>query len=226
MAYRSRILPAILSGLLLSVIFACQAVAQLLDPVTYQIHHIPPEAEAGAVIEVEVKADIDDKWHLYSIQNPPEAGPIPTHFSSSSDQMVLAGEVRESQAEIEYDPNFDVELGWHSTRALFTVPVAFRPGTRGEQMVKLEVLYQACDDVSCLPPKRKSMEASITVSGDAGSEFMYRDFSDENQPDPSKGMDFGREFVYGIGGFILISGIVIFIFRLRMRGKSKIEKKS
>ncbi|MEX0769696.1 MAG: protein-disulfide reductase DsbD domain-containing protein [Balneolaceae bacterium] len=226
MAFRSRILPAILSGLLLSFIIAFQAYAQLLDPVTYRISRIPPETEAGAVIEVEVEADIEGKWHLYSIQNPPEAGPIPTRFSSSSDQMGVAGEVRESQAEIEYDPNFDIELGWHSTRALFTVPVAFRPGTRGEQTVGLEVLYQACDDVSCLPPRRKSIEASITVSGDADSGFLYRDFPDGSQPDPSKGMDYGIEFVVGIAGFILISGIVIFIFRLRMKDRPEMEKKS
>lgn len=145
--------------------------AQLLDPVSYEVIHAPEQAAAGAVVEITVEATIDGKWHLYSIANDPDAGPYPTQFTSRNPAMAIAGGVTESEPDIEYDPNFETELGWHTSRATFTIPVAFRPETSGSTMIDLEVLYQVCDDKSCLPPKRKSITKSISISGVADNPY-------------------------------------------------------
>ncbi|SHF40398.1 Thiol:disulfide interchange protein DsbD [Fodinibius roseus] len=152
---------------------------QMLDPVTYTVAEAPREAEAGAVIEVTVHASIEGQWHLYSIANDPDAGPYPTQFSSANPQMSVAGEVRESEPSIEMDPNFNAELGWHTGEATFTIPVAFKPDTEGSSMIDLEVLYQVCDDRSCLPPKTKSITQPITISGVADE--PYRDFEEPSE---------------------------------------------
>lgn len=149
---------------------------QMLDPVSYTLSEVPEEVEAGAVFEVTVQASIEGEWHLYSIANDPDAGPYPTQFSSANPQMGVAGEVGESEPSIEMDPNFDAELGWHTGEATFTIPVAFKPDTEGSEMIDLEVLYQVCDDSSCLPPKTKSITRSITVSGVADE--PYQDFEE------------------------------------------------
>lgn len=139
--------------------------AQFLDPVSFEIVEAPEQIKAGEAFEVSVKATIDGQWHLYSIANDPDAGPYPTQFSSKNPQMELAGEVQESKAVIEHDPNFGVDLGWHTSEATFTIPLVFQTGTEGSSMIDLEVLYQVCDDKSCLPPKRKSITHSISISG-------------------------------------------------------------
>jgi thiol:disulfide interchange protein len=149
---------------------------QLLDPVNYMITQSPESVQAGEVFNVQVEATIDGEWHLYSVLNDPDAGPYPTTFSSGSSNMTVAGEVMETEAVIAFDPNFNTELGWHSNRAEFTIPVAFRPELEGEQRITLEVLYQVCDDVSCLPPKTKQIEADILLAGIADD--PYTDFSD------------------------------------------------
>ncbi len=154
-----------LMGIIILVLSPFLVQAQLLDPVTYTVTEAPEEVKAGEAFEVTIQAAIEGKWHLYSIANDPDAGPYPTQFSSKNPRLKLAGEVTESDAVIEYDPNFDTELGWHTTEASFTIPLVFETGVSGRTMIDLEVLYQVCDDKSCLPPKTKSITRAITVSG-------------------------------------------------------------
>jgi len=152
---------------------------QLLDPVDYEITDMPQTVQAGEIFNVTVEASIKGEWHLYSILNDPDAGPYPTTFSSGNSQLAIADDPVESEADVQYDPNFDTELGWHSKAATFTIPVAFKPEVSGAQNVLLEVLYQVCDDKSCLPPKTKQIEADIEVAGVSASPFT--DFPEESE---------------------------------------------
>lgn len=157
---------------------------QMLDPVSYSIAEAPDQVKAGEVFEVTVKASIDGKWHLYSIANDPDAGPFPTKFSSANPDLTVAGEVQESEPTIELDPNFNAELGWHTTEATFTIPLAFREDAKGSSMIDLEVFYQVCDDKSCLPPKTKSITQSISINGVADS--PYQGFEEASSNTESK----------------------------------------
>jgi len=172
-------------GFLMGIVFMALSpffvYGQLLDPVDYQITGHPETVAAGEVFNVTVEATIDGDWHLYSVLNDPDAGPYPTTFSSASNQMAVAGEVEESEAVIAFDPNFETELGWHSKGAEFTIPVAFRSELQGEQTILLEVLYQVCDDVSCLPPKTKQIESVVNLEG--VSDSPYEDFEEISRAD-------------------------------------------
>lgn len=151
--------------------------AQLLDPVDYRVIESPETVQAGEIFNVVVEATIDGDWHLYSVHNDPDAGPYPTTFSSGTAAMAIAGNIEETEAPIVFDPNFNEELGWHSERAEFTIPVAFRPDLEGTQSILIEVLYQVCDDRSCLPPKTKEITAEVVLSGVTDDPFT--DFPDE-----------------------------------------------
>lgn len=168
---------ASLLGMALIVISPFLLSAQLLDPVDYTISNAPEQVQAGAIFEVEVQADIEGEWHLYSVLNDPDAGPYPTTFSSGRSGLAIAGEITESPASIELDPNFNAELGWHSNEAHFTIPVAFHQDLQGAEQLILEVLYQVCDDRSCLPPKTKQIETEVLISGITDNPFT--DFSTE-----------------------------------------------
>ncbi|MDZ7691209.1 MAG: cytochrome c biogenesis protein CcdA [Balneolaceae bacterium] len=167
-----------LLGIALLVLSPFYIQAQMLDPVSLEITESPETVKAGEVFEITVKATIDGKWHLYSINNDPDAGPYPTQFSSANGQLAIAGEVSESEPSIEYDPNFDTELGWHTSQAIFTIPLAFKSDVSGSSMIDLEALYQVCDDKSCLPPKKKSVTKGISIAGVASQ--PYTDFSESS----------------------------------------------
>lgn len=169
-------------GILLCALSPFFVYGQLLDPVDYAIIESPDTVKAGEQFSIIVEATIDDNWHLYSILNDPDAGPFPTQFTSPSNGMTIVGEVSETEATIAYDPNFDTDLGWHSNKAQFEIPIKFDGQDRGIQPIVLEVLYQVCDDRSCLPPKTKQIEGEVILAGVSGS-FEEEDFfRDESTP--------------------------------------------
>ena len=145
--------------------------AQLLDPVSFTVTDAPEQVQAGEQFDITLQAKIDGEWHLYSVNNDPEAGPYPTQFSAAGDHLSIAGNITESEPVIEYDPNFEVELGWHTQQATFTVPISFAEGVSGSRDVALEVLYQVCDDKSCLPPKTKTISYTVAVAGTAANPY-------------------------------------------------------
>jgi len=165
---------------------------QMLDPVSYSVTGAPEKVKAGEIFEVTVKASIEGKWHLYSVANDPDAGPYPTQFSSANPAMAIAGNIVESEPKIELDPNFDAELGWHTREATFTIPVAFREDASGSSMIDLEVLYQVCDDKSCLPPKTKSITQAITISGVANNPYQGFEKTADNPESANDSQDEGK----------------------------------
>lgn len=173
-------LKSFLLGIALLVLSPFFIQAQMLDPVSLEVTQAPESVKAGETFEITVKANIEGKWHLYSINNDPDAGPYPTQFSSANGQLAIAGKMEESDPSIEYDPNFDTELGWHTSEATFTVPLAFKTGLSGTNMIDLEVLYQVCDDKACLPPKTKSITQGISISGEASEPYTGFSESDDD----------------------------------------------
>ncbi len=139
--------------------------AQIMDPVTFNVSSVPNEVKAGDEFVVTVDASIEGKWHLYSVLNDPEAGPYPTTFTAITPNFIITGAPTETKAVVEFDPNFEVELGSHVTFAQFSIPVAIRTNAEGKQILDLEVYYQVCDDRVCLPPKAKSIIIAVDVVG-------------------------------------------------------------
>lgn len=183
---------------------------QLLDPVDYQIYNVPDSVKAGEVFFIEIEAQIEQDWHLYSIHNHPDAGPYPTQLSVVSDGVVVAGKIEEDEADIAFDPNFNTELGWHSNSTVFKVPVALHTSLRGKQDVKLEVFYQVCDDKSCLPPKTKQVQASVIVYDVA--EKPYTGFDETNG-----GIDSTILIRYMAFAVLFFGGIAAIIFLNKRR---------
>ena len=139
--------------------------AQIPDPVKFEIKEIPETVQAGDIFNIVIDVTIEGNWHLYSILNNPDAGPFPTEFSAKSPNFIIADDILETKAIIEFDPNFEAELGWHSTFAQFELPIAIKTSEKGIQTLDIEVFYQVCDDRVCLPPKTKSIIASVNVNG-------------------------------------------------------------
>jgi thiol:disulfide interchange protein len=140
----------------------------MIDPVTYEVTQGPDQVKKGEAFTLSLRANIEGDWHLYSINVSPDAGPIPTTFTVASDGIAFAGEITESEPTIEYDPNFDTELGWHSSGADFQIPLTVKmSASEGTVPVELDVRYMVCNDHACLPPKTKTIQYVLQVKGEA-----------------------------------------------------------
>ncbi len=134
------------------------------SPVTFAITQSPDTTKAGEAFNVTITAEIEPTWHLYSIV-PVSNGPIPTSFSTPGDFLFLAGEISEQEPEINYDPNFKLDIGWHSNQAWFVIPVAFSEGVTGTTAIQIDVRFMVCDDKVCLPPKTITLVRNVVVAG-------------------------------------------------------------
>jgi thiol:disulfide interchange protein DsbD len=147
------------------------AQTEIPNPVSFTITQHPDTVKAGEIFQVTVKAIIEDTWHLYSIQ-PVVDGPIPTSFSSGSDSFFLAGDITESEPDINFDPNFNMDIGWHDNEATFYLPLAFASTISGPSTIVINVRFMVCDDKMCLPPTTRTLVQPITVSGVAENPFQ------------------------------------------------------
>jgi len=133
--------------LLLSVISLASVQSQILDPVKWS-------TSVKKISETEydliAKASIEDKWHLYSQEVPPD-GPLPTLFTFEENAAYKSvGKIKESKGITEKDPVFDMLITFFANSATFTKRIKLT-GNKGAT-VKGEVEFMVCDDTRCLPP--------------------------------------------------------------------------
>ena len=193
-------------GLIVVMLSPLFVYGQIPDPVKFKITSIPETVQAGEVFSITIDASIEGDWHLYSVLNDPDAGPFPTEFTANSPNFVLAGDTEETKADIEFDPNFEAELGWHSSFAQFTVPVAIKTELSGTQTLDIDVFYQVCDDRVCLPPKNKSIIASVEVSGVSDTPFGAAIGGLENEPPEETSANLAREGIFSFIWIALLAG--------------------
>jgi len=139
-----------------------QLPAQMLDPVSWSFS---VKTISNDRVDIVATATIDKTWHLYSSEVPDDdMGPIPTTFYTDSSGVYFnyVGFVNEAPKPVsEFDPNFQMDVKYHSDKATFTIPI---------EVISVEdfvfegyVYYMVCDDEKCLPPKE--VEFSLNVPG-------------------------------------------------------------
>lgn len=139
-------------SLLLSIVslFLCMGIqAQILEPVKWKVSL---QGE-GQEKEIVFHAFIEDGWHLYATDIP-QGGPIPTSVSFDElSQVSLKGEITPVQRpHEEYSPLFDMKLGWYDSKIDFKQAVTIDDPDNFK--ITGYITYQACNDVTCLPPTK------------------------------------------------------------------------
>ncbi|HNS16513.1 MAG TPA: cytochrome c biogenesis protein CcdA [Bacteroidales bacterium] len=126
--------------------------AQIYEPVSWSFSsRLISPAEA----ELLFKAEIENKWHLYS-QDIPMSPPATTFTFEDVKGYELVGKVTEPAALEEYDPNFEMVLKYFADEVTFSQKI--RLLTKDPVTVKGYVNFMSCDDEKCLPPADEEFE--------------------------------------------------------------------
>lgn len=136
------------------------------DPVSWKLADAPAKGvKAGARFTVNLTAQIQEGWHLYSMKHL-EDGPIATRIWLADGQpFQLADAIKASPPEILQDPNFNMEVQQYEGTATFALPLKVTPGTApGPQTLVVNASYQSCNNRLCLPPKTVKAELAITIA--------------------------------------------------------------
>ena len=98
--------------------------SQVVNPVTITVNS-DSSARAGEVVNINILADMDKEWKVYSIYKIVD-GPLPTEISITGDAISLVGRILEPDPTEEYDPGFDVTSFYHSGSTNFSTQVLLK----------------------------------------------------------------------------------------------------
>jgi thiol:disulfide interchange protein DsbD len=152
-------MPRLLAGFFLALVSLMGAE----DPVQWTLTFEPKSAPPGSHVLARFAAKIEPGWHLYSLTTP-KGGPIPT-TSSLADSPVVGGfKILQPKPERKLDPNFQIDTETFANEVVLLYDVELKKdAAAGPAEVTAQVRYQCCNDRLCLPPKRKSTSATITI---------------------------------------------------------------
>ena len=119
--------------------------AQILNPVTFNYSVVK---KGNDLYEVHVKAMIQPKWHIYSVNNP-DGGAQATEIKIIDGKVV--GSVKENgKLKTMFEKEFNVNQKYFESSVDFVQLIKLKPGNK---KISGTVNYMVCNDRQCLPPK-------------------------------------------------------------------------
>ena len=149
--------------LLAFCLIACiNAQSQKTEPVKWNTQINNTEKENFK--EIVFSAHILGEWHLFGTQLP-EGGPHSTAFVFDKiEGAVLLGNIREIDRPIEeYNSLFEMNLKWYNHSARFIQGIEIIPESE-KVLIEGHIEYQACNNVTCLPPTRHNFVLEETIN--------------------------------------------------------------
>ncbi len=115
--------------------------------------------------EVALKATIDDKWHLYSMDEQEAGLPTEINFLNQEGNYELVDTIQIDGEKIEeYSDVFMADLKYYSHEVTFRQKIkVINPDLKE---IETEIFYQVCDDSKCLAPEDKSF--TLNLDGSTG----------------------------------------------------------
>lgn len=152
-----RLLPSILSGLLLAGLALAQQTA-----VQFTLTPEQSSAAPGKPIRLRLEATIEPGWHLYSVTSPVTA--TATRIVALDDAAVTITRVLQPKVEAKFDPAAGASTESYEGKAVFLVDALLKADVKpGPVDVTLQIRSSACNDKICLPPRRKLITGALTA---------------------------------------------------------------
>jgi thiol:disulfide interchange protein DsbD len=121
----------------------------------------PAAAAPGSSVLARLEARIDPGWHVYSMTS---AGAIPTTIKLAANAAIEKVRVFQAPPKKAYDPNFQLDTETYEDSAVFLLELQLkRDAAAGTSDVSAEVRYQTCNDKVCIPPRRRTASATLTI---------------------------------------------------------------
>jgi thiol:disulfide interchange protein len=149
---------------LLILTSASATLGQMVDPVKWTI-----TAKVTSIdeVEIEAKATIEERWHLYATK----VSNVPVQFPPNATEMKLkkstsyksAGPLVGGPYISHYDAMYEAELNYYENTATFTKKVRILDGAPFR--LKGELGYMACDDEKCTFPPPLPFDLEIIPIG-------------------------------------------------------------
>ncbi len=161
---RRTMLPAIvMAAIALTSAMAFPHVASAQHPIAWTLSDVPAKVDAGAPFTVKLSARIPPGWHIYSTTQPP-GGPLPTVVTVKGDTtFAVSGPLQFPAPDVAMDSAFNIYTETYVDSVTIATPLTAHAG--GKRTLTLDVHYQACTQVECLPPISDRLSQRVQVEG-------------------------------------------------------------
>ena len=159
---------------ILSSMITLSAFSQIIQPVEWKVEFSKTNVKVGQTLEVLIKGDIQDTWHVYSNDFDPNLGPIVATFKfEKNDSYELVGKVISINAHKYYDEVWEGEVSYFEKIAEFRQTIKILTA-------KLKVAgsfdYQACTNVSgrCVPGE-EDFDIALNLKGASVNDIVKQE---------------------------------------------------
>ena len=129
---------------LFAISFLAITYGQVLNPVTFDYSLVKKGKD---VYDVHIKATIEPKWHIYSVNNP-DGGAVATEIKIKDANPV--GAIKENgKMKTVFEKEFKVNQKYFENSVDFVQTIKLKHGSK----VAGTINYMVCNDRQCLPPK-------------------------------------------------------------------------
>ncbi len=139
----------------LVVFSASAAFSQLEKPITWAYGAKRLNANE---VEIQLKATLDEGWHIYSQFLKPNGPQKTTITFKPSSEYTIVGKTVEPQPIKYYDKNFKMEVSYFAKQVIFKQKVKLKGNTA---TVRGTVEFAVCDESKCLPPDEVSFSIPV-----------------------------------------------------------------
>ncbi len=137
------------------------------DPVQWALTSDVKAAAPGSHILAKFVGTIQEHWHVYSMTTP-RGGPNPTTASIAENPAVAGFKIYQAKPVRKLDPSFGIDTETFSDQYVLLFDIELKKdAAAGPANITANVRYQSCNDTICLPPKKKTATASITIDPSA-----------------------------------------------------------
>ena len=154
--------------------------SQIINPVSINAR-IDRVARAGEVIEINIDANMENQWWIYSVHKVVD-GPLPTKITVDGSAIKNIGLVNEPEPLEKFDPGFEITSFYHSGNTNFSIPIKLKNNLKpGNYDLVLSVFFQVCNERLCYPPITKSDTLSLVIeTGDPSPDRLILNTSADN----------------------------------------------
>lgn len=122
----------------------------------------PPPLRNGSTVVAHLHAAMQPGWHLYAFMQKP-GGPKPLTIRPAAGQpCAIDGDIDAPAPRTAADPNLNLETRFYADEASFAIPLKITGASpNGIRTISVDVSYQACNNVMCLPPAVAHLTAPV-----------------------------------------------------------------
>jgi thiol:disulfide interchange protein DsbD len=164
--------------------------AQKLNPVEWSFAVEPSRAAPGARVLGRLTAKLDPGWHLYALSAPKPI--IATSIRLAENPAIESVGIYQPRARTAFDENFGVNVASYEGEAAFLLDIHLaKNAAAGTVGLTAETRFQTCNNKMCLPPRRASSTAQLTLDPKAAPAALsipagYTPFEPGAPPPPAK----------------------------------------